>query len=189
MRFDFLGCGQSEGNPESLTLERGVEQLRSVLRWAKEHHYTRFIFIGEGLGAAFSLLARAEETVCSILLWPIIDLPMIAKNMFGSDSIEAEWEKAGYILFDQSRVGIPLLQQMLKTRMELILSDFQKPMLVMHGAQDEISPIEQLDMLREAADKRRIEITNFHDGTHGLPQDKHREMMHYHINQFIEKYA
>lgn len=59
----------------------------------------------------------------------------------------------------------------------------------MHGAQDKVSPIEQLDMFRACAGHRRVEITSFQDGTHGLPQENHRKSMFFHIRQFIEKYT
>jgi len=189
LRFDFRGCGESDGREEDFTLESASEDIGSVLDWAKDQDYTRFIFICEGLGAPVTFMNAPEQGICYILLWPMLDMPHIAKTIFKADEIEDEWKKAGYALIDENRVGIPLIEQLEKADISGPISDLNRPVLVMHGAQDEISPINQLDTLRAHASSRRIEITSFQDGTHGLTQANHRKTMFYHIMQFIEKYT
>ena len=190
LRFDFRGCGKSEGREEDFTFETASEDLKTVLKWARGDGYERFIFISEGLGATFCIMNMPEDAVCSVMLWPMLNLPMIADKVFNTNEIEKNWETAGYILHNDSRIGLPFLKQLQEIRMELVLSDLEQPLLLMHGARDEISPIEQLDMVREHSTAvRRMEITSFHDGEHGLPQLNHRKTMFYHIMQFIEKYT
>ncbi|MCB9981185.1 MAG: alpha/beta fold hydrolase [Rhodospirillales bacterium] len=189
LRFDFRGCGASDGLAEDFSLYSASEDFKTVIKWAKDRGYGRFVFICEGLGAAIALMNAPKEARCYVLLWPMVDLPMIAQHVFQADTIEEDWKKAGYIMKDDSRISIAFLQQLKKAKMAKILKDLGKPLLIMHGAQDEVSPIEQLDMFRACAGHRRVEITSFQDGTHGLPQINHRKSMFFHIRQFIEKYT
>lgn len=189
LRFDFRGCGASDGQSEDFSLYSAAEDLRAVLGWAKGKGYKRFVFIGEGLGASLALMNGPPETLCYILLWPMIDLPLIAGHVFKVDTFQEEWKKNGYVLQGDRRIGVPFLQQLQKANMDKVLKCIGKPLLIMHGAQDEISPIEQLEMFRANAGNRRIEITSFQDGGHGLPQVNHRKSMFFHMRQFIEKYS
>jgi len=189
LRFDFRGCGESDGRQEDFSLLSAGEDLQTVLSWAKDRGYKRFIFIAEGLGAPITLMNTPDETVCMIMLWPMLDMPHIAKTLFQAEAIEEQWKKAGYILKDEDRIGLPFLQQLPKQNIASALKDLNGPILIMHGAQDEISPISQLDIVRTHAGARRIEITSFQDGAHGLPEPNHRKTIFYHMMQFIEKYT
>ena len=63
------------------------------------------------------------------------------------------------------------------------------PTLILQGVRDEITPIETLDLARGHIRSKRLEITTFHDGEHGLHKLNHRKSMFFHITQFIEKFA
>lgn len=190
LRFDFRGCGDSGGREEDFTLGTAGEDLRTVTGWAKENGYRRFVTVGEGLGACVPLLHMEAEVACAVMLWPLIDLPVIARTAFKIDRIEPENAAAGYAVQDGHRIGLGLVHELLYTDMKPHLDKIACPVLVMHGVADEISPIDQIDLLREGAENcPRVEITSFQDGVHGLPQLNHRKVMYFHITQFIEKYS
>lgn len=189
LRFDFRGCGESDGREEDFSLKSASEDLDHVFSWARKQGYKRFIIVAEGLGAPLSIKSAPEETECFVFLWPMLDLPLIAKKVFKVDDIDDEWKKAGYILMEPHRIGVPFLKALSKTNITSILEKLDKPLMVMHGARDDVTPIEQIELIRKHVQSRRVEITSFQDGTHGLPQRNHRQTMFYHIMQFIEKYA
>jgi pimeloyl-ACP methyl ester carboxylesterase len=189
LAIDYTGCGKSDGNHEDFTLSQARKDLNATIEWAKNKNYERFMFIGEGLGAVLPLTDHNDDAACFILLWPILDLHDAALTVFDSDNIDAQWKKAGYFVHDNQRVSISLVNELEHGDIAESLSKVSKPIIVMHGAQDQSAPIDRLDLLREHTQSRRIEITSFQDGTHGLPQLNHRKAMHYHILQFIEKYS
>lgn len=189
LSFDFRGCGASDGEHEDFSFTRAKEDFGYITDWAEKLGYERFMIIAEGLGAALALKYLGKKATCFVLLWPMLDLPAIASSIFEAGEIEEEWRKAGFKIIHDHRIGVKLLDEMKANNMKEIIKTLGKPILTMHGAQDTISPIEQLDMLRASAGVRRIEITSFHDGTHGLPQLNHRKTMFFHIFQFLEKYA
>ena len=189
LSFDFRGCGASDGEHEDFSFSRAKEDFSYVTEWAEKLGYERFMVVAEGLGAALALKYMGMQAACFVLLWPMLDLPGIAGSLFEADEIEEEWRKAGYKIIHDHRIGVKLLDEMKAANLTDTIKALGKPVLTMHGAQDSISPISQLDMLRASAGVRRIEITSFHDGTHGLPQKNHRKTMMFHIFQFLEKYA
>ncbi|MEZ5814708.1 MAG: alpha/beta fold hydrolase [Alphaproteobacteria bacterium] len=189
LRFDFRGCGASDGQAEDFTTDSAMQDFLNVLVWAKNQGYEHFMFICEGLGATIALMNAPEQALCYVLLWPVLDPPLVAKNIFKAGQIEDEWKKTGYVLIGEDRVGIPFIEQLEKIEITDAIGDLNKPVLIMHGAADETSPISQLDIARANAGTRRMEITSFQDGTHGLPQPNHRRSMFFHIAQFMEKYS
>lgn len=189
LRFDFRGCGESDGREEDFSLKGAADDLKNICGWAKDQGYERFIFIGEGLGAALSLLEIPKQALCYVFLWPMLELPRIAKFAFKADDIPDEWQKEGYGTIDDHRIGLSFIEELKETDILPILRGFEKPLMIMHGVKDQVSPVQQLEIVRAHVKARRVEITTFHDGTHGLPQVNHRKTMFYHIMQFIEKYT
>ncbi len=189
LRFDFRGCGESEGREEEFTFSSACEDFKAVLRWAKEKNYTRFVYIGEGLGATVTLMNGNTDVTCYILLWPVMDPAQDIRLNFGVDTLDEGAKRNGYTVHYDHRIGLPFLKEMAKLNIALTLKDIKAPVLVMHGARDAVVPIEQLEILRTHIGSRRVEITSFHDGSHGLPSLTHRKTLYYHVKQFIEKYT
>lgn len=189
LRFDFCGCGQSDGEEDGFTLASAAADLSAVYSWARAQGYTRFILISEGLGASLCALNLPEDAVSCIMLWPMLALPKVAQHVFASDVLDDGADDIGYVLKDKHKIGVPFIKELSRTNILPALQELKKPLMIMHGAKDEISPIVQIDMVRNHVDAARVEITSFQDGTHGLPDPEHRKMMFYHAMQFIEKYV
>jgi uncharacterized protein len=189
LRFDFRGCGESDGRQEEFTLSSAREDLNAVCEWAHEQGYERFMLIGEGLGGTVSLMHPQDKIAAVAVFWPMLDLPQIARSVFQAGNMRPEWLKAGYMIMDHDRIGIPFIKELMTLKLDHTLAQFKTPLLVMHGARDQTVPIEQLDMLRAHVQSKRLEITSFHDGEHGLPGLNHRKTLYYHLTQFIEKYT
>ncbi len=187
LRFDFRGCGDSDGLPEDFTMSSAIEDFQNVMYWGRDKGFKNFILIGEGLGASLAVLNMELNVNGLILLWPVLDMKAHSQHVFGKPDSEAK--KKGYIEHESQRVGLDFLRELEKVDMVHGLEVVRAPTLILHGAEDKIVPVGQLDLARKHIRSDRIEITTFHDGEHGLPKLNHRKMMFYHITQFIEKYA
>lgn len=189
LSFDFRGCGESEGKEEEFTLSSAQEDLYWVMDWAKSANYDRFIFIAEGLGAALTLQNFKEDVLCLVHFWPMLDIPKILHTAFKMGELPPNAEIDRYYMLGQNRIGLDLISQLKNLSLLKHIQALKTPLMIMHGAKDEASPIDQIDLLRQHAGVRRIEITSFDDGDHGLRNPEHREIAFYHILQFIEKYV
>lgn len=177
IRFDYRGCGESGGRPESFSFASASNDVTSVLGWAKESGYNAFFFIAEGLGAPIALMNIPKNLRGMMFLWPALD-PRHTRTLRQALSESA------------SRVSPSLLKDIVGYNPPQALQHIDLPLLVQHGDEDEeISPI-QLELLRRhATSDRRIELTTYEGGTHGLPEPNHREAACLHIARFIRRYA
>jgi pimeloyl-ACP methyl ester carboxylesterase len=189
LRFDFRGCGASDGAEEDFTLAGAGEDFQHVLFWAKQKGYEHFIMAGEGLGATIALMHTNMSVSGNILLWPVLDTKAYAHGLSGGDSIAVKPDKDGYIDVDGFRISNQFLNELKKTDLLYAIKEAFAPTLVMHGADDKMAPASSLDILRDNTPSKRVEITVFHEGDHGLNDPRHRKMVFYHILQFLEKYA
>ncbi len=189
MRFDFRGCGDSDGLAEDFTFGRACEDFKYVLYWATQKGYKRFMFIGESIGATIALMNITLNLNAVIFLWPVLDLKGYYKQHFADVKLDSDASTRGYIEQDEQKYGLDFIKELKEEDIKPILRELNVPTLIMHGAEDEVVPLEHLDLAREYVRSKRIEITTFHDGKHGLQKLNHRKMMFYHVTQFVEKYS
>lgn len=189
LRFDYRGCGESNGREQDFTIGGACEDFQNVLFWAKSNNYKRFVYVGEGIGASLAIMNHDLDVSCYILLWPALDFQEYREYALDAQTLSDAEKKQGFIERDQARIGLTLLDEMDKTDITYALKEIHVPTLIMHGARDKKIPMGCLDMARAHMRSKRIEITSFHDGEHGLTKLNHRKAMFYHIQQFIEKYV
>ncbi len=127
--------------------------------------------------------------VCQVMLWPALNLPYLAKSYFQSETIDESAKKDGFVLLDHNRIGLDFIKELQTIALGNYMRDVSMPVLILQGSDDDIFPMQQLDIARKYMSSKRIEITTFHDGGHGLPAENHRKMMFYHIQQFLQKYV
>lgn len=189
LSFDCRGCGRSEGAPEHYTLARTTEDLALVLEWADQQMFEEIILIGEGLGAYYCLYAPHPKTKAIILFWPVIDLADYARRAFKADEILAHETGEKFVEIAGQKVSLVLMQEMMGAGTPP-LPDLIIPVLVQYGINDTLTPPDRhIELLKDHLSARRLDLTGYQDGIHGLPDPKHRQTMQFHISQFIEKFG
>lgn len=135
IRFDYAGCGESEGDYGSNTFDCFIEQTRAVMRFAKTlrrvdpHSIT---LIGHSLGGAVATLASlVEPDVKKLILWSAVGNPYkdICEIIQKAGNNLHEYE--GYVLSDA-------FIRSLKNYQPIELSpSFTGDVLIIHGEADE----------------------------------------------------
>lgn len=188
LRFDFRGCGESEGRPENFTIAGACEDFQNILHWAKGLGFEKFAYVGEGLGGMLAIMNTDIPVQALALLWPVLDPRAYAENLYREDP-DTETIDDGYILHEGQRIGINYVRELAKTDLKYALREVFMPTMIIHGAQDKTVPVEQLDMARNHMRAKRLEITNFYEGDHGFTHAEHRKMMFFHLTQFLARNA
>lgn len=162
LRFDFRGCGVSEGKLSETTVGGRIKDLQGVLHALPDHPAVdgRLFLLGSSLGGYVSLFAALEEPkVQGTVVWAT---PAHLRDL-------REREEA---LRDHG-LGPPFFQ-------ELRRGDFlEAPLgvshcLIIHGDQDELIPWPHARTLyRKARDPKALEILAGAD--HRLTERRHRE--------------
>jgi len=189
LRFDFRGCGESDGHQENFTLGSACEDVQAVKYWAKQRGYTSFAFLAEGLGATVATMNIDRTVRMLMLFWPVLDLKQYGHTVFQAKQAQEQNPNSRYIEIDGQKISTHLINEMFKIDLHYVLKEMAMPIMVFHGVQDQKIPIEQLDLIRDHTPARRIEITSFQDGGEGLPKLNHRKAIFYQAQQFVEKYG
>lgn len=174
-RFDFRGCGSSEGLQEDFTLESASEDMAAVLDWAEKQSFKEFIIVAEGLGAITALQNLRNTMKLGFLFWPVV---------LGKVHLDQ------YLLSEKHDVlNGQLIAELQTLDLSPILQNLSIPFLVQHPAEDARIGPEHMDYLHETVSStRRFDITSYQDGAHGLPDERHRKMICFHMGQFLSKY-
>jgi uncharacterized protein len=131
LRFDFRGCGESEGRIEETTVSGRVADLAEAVDFVRSYPGlgNRIGLLGSSLGGYISLIkASLDREVRAIVTWA---------TPFHLDDIESK----------QGQEGIPMLGKDffidLPNHRLLPLLPRVSNCLVIHGEQDEIVPVDQ----------------------------------------------
>ncbi|MCB1532322.1 MAG: alpha/beta hydrolase [Alphaproteobacteria bacterium] len=185
LRFDYYGCGGSDGQEQDFSLGGACEDFKHVIYWAEGKGYKNFAFIGEGLGATLSIMNVDLNVKMMILLWPVLDTNDYSENRFDlHQSLTGEAVQKGYFECDGHKVGMTLLKELRKNTLHYALKEVFMPVLIIQGVRDEIVPLEHLQIAKENMRSKRIEIFSFHDGGHAMDQLNHRSMIFHQISEF-----
>ncbi len=188
LRFDFHGCGQSTGRTQDFSLSSAQHDLQGVFSWAEKEGYSRIIVVGEGLGAWLTLANMTKNIEMMFLFWPVMNPAAFGQSNFPMPGIEKLSDLSGFKVFSERNIGLRLIKELSETKIPVV-PELNIPVMVQHGVQDDIVPVDQLDILKEKIIAPRLDLTSYQDGEHGLTDPRHRQMIAYHMGQFLERYA
>lgn len=131
--FDYRGYGQSEGKASE---EGTYADARGALRWLQEKGWAeqQMIYFGRSLGAAIALQLALESPPAGLVL----ESPFTSVEAIGRHHYPLLWRLAGWAL----DVRYDTLSK---------IDKIKAPLLIFHGEQDEIIPLQMGRELFERA--------------------------------------
>lgn len=140
-RFDFGGSGESEDAP--ITVENEVDDLKSALAFVKSRGYKKPALLGFSMGGLISVLVY-NKLIETMILWAPVTKSKTPTFLL-EDKFRKELEDKGYIVISNSsgkqfRIKKQYLEEREAIDQEKILSVIDKPVLILHGENDEIVP-------------------------------------------------
>jgi alpha-beta hydrolase superfamily lysophospholipase len=142
LRFDFSGCGDSEGKFEEMRISKQVEELKAAYeRLIKEKaiNKNRIGIFAHSLGTIIAAIfqQKYQRAKCLVLAAPAFDQEKLIKKWYTEDQIK-EWKRKGYLDTPKFRIGLGYLEEA-KDYTE-ILTEIEIPTLILHGKEDEDIP-------------------------------------------------
>jgi len=157
LRFDFSGCGESEGKLEDVTITGRLEELQTVVDLVKTDSALggTIALMGSSLGGYLSLLMAArEKEIKAIVTWAA------PYRLSGPSS-------------DSPPLGESFYRDMKNHDLIAILRGVRH-CLVVHGDMDEVVPLTHASLIHEnIGDPKRLEIIRGAD--HRFTNPEHRE--------------
>lgn len=167
-RFDFSGCGASQGKLNETTPSGGANDLESAVRDLGKDKYALF---GSSYGGYIALQYAAKNSVLALCLKaPVSDyMPLIraANKEFKSGEFEKEAKDVN-------------IYKMAK--------NIKAPTLIVHGGDDEVVPLEQSEKLLKSLGGEK-ELAIIHAGTHQMRgpamEDAHSQLAEFFRNELL----
>lgn len=188
LRFDMRCCGSSEGLQEEFTLQGANTDMDAILDWAHKQGFEKIIYVAEGLGAAHVARKINKTTRLAFFFWPILDLKSFCEKHY-LGAAQQDTINVPHIIVNKNRIGLPLIEEMRQTDLTPYLHDLRAPILMQYGLQDTLADKHQIDYFLRHTKAPLIDVTSYEDGENGLHSSRHRQMIFYHIGQFLSKFS
>jgi hypothetical protein len=161
-RFDFRGCGESQGVMPETTVAQRVADACAVVRTMREHPALngRVALLGSSLGAYVALFVASEDfRIKAVAAWAT---PADLQD-FAADPVTVREYELGDRFVEE-----------LKTQRFLLAPVGVRYCLFVHGDQDDLVPVSHAQRVYASAlDPRRLEVIP--GGDHPLTDPAHRQ--------------
>ncbi|MGQ9479627.1 MAG: alpha/beta hydrolase [Thermoproteota archaeon] len=192
-RFDFRGSGESEGEFEDMTVSSEISDLNVVIDFLKgrrEVMEDKIGVIGLSLGGSVSILTAAQNQVIkAVCTW---SSPADLKPL---SNVRKSLGTGGEEIFEKEYIDLPSGYRVRKTFfMDLLKHDVlagcakisPRPLLIIHGSNDTIVPIQHARSLYEkAGEPKKLIIIEGADHTFNR-RDWEEEVFEYTFKWFKE---
>ncbi|WP_078381804.1 alpha/beta hydrolase family protein [Sutcliffiella halmapala] len=140
VRFDYLGCGESEGEYGNNTMHDMIHQTKQVISLVKKLERTdstNLTLIGHSLGGAVALLtAIKEQSVKKLILWsavgnPFLDIMNIIKKRVTDLDYHDTFDYQGFLLKKDFLLSLKEYEPLKWS------FNYTGDVLVIHGDEDE----------------------------------------------------
>jgi alpha-beta hydrolase superfamily lysophospholipase len=142
LRFDFSGCGESD--PDTITVSKQVDDLKSATAFMRGKGYTEIALVGSSLGGLVSILAY-DKDIKTMALWAPVTKAKIPSSL-QSESARKELEEKGFLIIRNKKGVYKVDKEFMSERTTLnrkkILSRIKCPVLIVHGDTDDILPLQ-----------------------------------------------
>ncbi|HUV42561.1 MAG TPA: alpha/beta fold hydrolase [Patescibacteria group bacterium] len=148
-RFDFRGCGESEGKFADRTIRSDIQDLANAFGFMEYEGYQKFSLLGASWGGGIGVLFLKDNPkfIKSLVLWnPALDyksginkliIPYLKRKII--EMIKKRTFKIKAEKFDFNK---KLVIQMIKYKPYQALRQISCPTLIIHGDKDEKVPLE-----------------------------------------------
>ncbi|MBI3282931.1 alpha/beta fold hydrolase [Candidatus Curtissbacteria bacterium] len=167
-RFDFTGCGESEGSLSDLTPKNGLDDLKSAV---KNLNIEKFAIHGSSFGGYTALLYASENPPLALTLKaPVSDYPAVL-----SADEDEERPSRDKILKETSNLDIYQKAKNVKCNV-----------LIVHGDADEVVPLKQSKDLLESLGSKTKKLDIIKDAPHTM-RGRHMHQAHQRIADFLKE--
>ena len=176
--FDWFGMGESEGSFADITVGRCCDQLKQALAFISRQGHQRIGLIGSSFGGLISILVAGQypHLLALGLKCPVPDFPELLRLEFGEAAM-GHWKATGEIPNVTGgdkpiELRYDFYEDCLQYDAYHAAETIKSPTLIVHGDQDELVPLHQIQRLRGAlTTQKELRILEGANHYFGKPED------------------
>lgn len=161
LRFDFSGCGDSEGDFQRMSISQEIKELALAHRFLinqPQIDKNRIGFLGYSLGALIACLFQDKNPVAKniVLVAPAINQEKLIKIWNSPYQIQ-KWRGNRRLDAPKYRIGLKYLKE--AKDYTSIISKINIPILIIHGSKDEDVPLRfSRELIKFSSGRGKINI-------------------------------
>ncbi len=177
LRFDFSGNGQSEGDFSQSNYSKQIAEMQTAAGLVAESGADWIAMAGHSLGGLISFLSASQSDIPRAVCVIGSRLSSMRATHFLSSAQKEILEKSGEVSFTSRGRFLTITEEFFADASGFdlpgMLSSFDRPLLMIHGDQDEIIPVAEAHRAHDASGGRaRLEIISGAD--HMFGNEQHR---------------
>ncbi len=191
-RFDFSGCGESEGLFEELTISKAKDDILSAINFLKKQGFKKIGLLGSSFGGLASILAASEldDLFVLILKSPVSDYEKKELQSKSSSGIKL-WNQKGFWSFEKShgftrKLNYSFFEDSKLNKAYNVAKQITFPTLIIHGDADDVVSVEQSIQLSSLI--KNSEFSIIKGGDHRFSNETDFELVLDLILSFILKH-
>lgn len=184
LRFDFSGCGDSEGSLENMSIGKQTRELFIAREFLKEKSRIneKIGLFGHSLGAliaCWNVSVFPDRTEAFVFATPALNQKELIKIWYSEEERDL-WKKQRYLDTPKGRIGVNYLKEAERFNYR------PTSVLMLHGSNDKDVPIEFSEQLISKA--RDIHLIRIPDADHKLESYKAKKEIINHSVKWFKKY-
>ncbi|WP_053591955.1 alpha/beta hydrolase [Bacillus sp. FJAT-22090] len=195
-RFDFSGCGESDGDYSNVMVTKQLKEVQIVLNYLsliKEVDAENITLIGHSLGGAVaSITAAQDRRIRKLILWSPVGKPYedISKIM-GAETVELA-RVNGKVDYNGFYVSHLFLEDLKNHHPLEAICSYKDEALIIHAKEDEDVPTEHtysyFDALRQRGCKKEVDKYFVEHADHTFSSYALEEELFNKSFEWLEKY-
>jgi uncharacterized protein len=140
LRFDFSGCGESEGELFDLSYSSEMDDLHAAVDHLVSLGAVTLGVFGSSMGGSIALLTAARNArIKAVATLAAVGHPEEIEQRFPQAC--SQWQQRGYVDIEgEGRIGKGFLDDALKHDVISAVGVLAAPLLVIHGSEDKVVP-------------------------------------------------
>jgi dipeptidyl aminopeptidase/acylaminoacyl peptidase len=172
LRFDFSGRGESGGDPRRILYDQERRDLAAAVAFVRARGHGRVGLFGSSMGGAVVVLYAAQDPeVQAVATIAAVSRPALFLTKTSAGEV-ARWRSQGYFVYDDHVISADHLGDAERADVLGAASRLSARLLVLHGEEDRVVPVEDGRLLAEAG---HGELVLFPGADHRFsrPEDLH----------------
>jgi pimeloyl-ACP methyl ester carboxylesterase len=189
LRFDCRGCGRSDKKAENFCIDTAVEDLQSVIKWARNKKFHKKVaIISAGLGCAVTVMAYDANIMSSLVfLWPVFRPMETPLNVIDTLAGRKFMSQHDYVRLQDSKIGFLLANEMRQMDLVPYLSKIKCATQIQQGTHDEYSSYDHISEIKDNLVGLE-DFGVFEDGNHFLTDPAMRKQIVINASFFLQRH-